>query len=102
MSLPATDSGYLKYQYDDSEKLRIRIDTHARFTVGERDFNATLLERLQPTEGQHLLDVGCGPGLQHALLVSRGLRLPVSIYRSAWSVKRKPQVIERDMCRRVP
>ena len=75
MSLPATDSGYLKYQYDDSEKLRIRIDTHARFTVGERDFNATLLERLQPTEGQHLLDVGCGPGLQHALLVSQGLKV---------------------------
>lgn len=27
----ATDSEYLRYQYDDSEKLRIRIEAHGRY-----------------------------------------------------------------------
>jgi 2-polyprenyl-3-methyl-5-hydroxy-6-metoxy-1,4-benzoquinol methylase len=75
MNLPATESGYLRYQYDDSEKLRIRIETHERFTVGETDFNATLLEHIQPVPSLHLLDVGCGPGVQHGLLQTHGMRV---------------------------
>ena len=45
MSLPATELVYLRYQHDDSEKLRIRIETHERFTVGDADFNAVLIEQ---------------------------------------------------------
>jgi ubiquinone/menaquinone biosynthesis C-methylase UbiE len=75
MNLPPTESDYLKYQYDDSEKLRIRIETHERYTVGEADFNATLLKHIQPVAGLHLLDVGCGPHVQHALLQAHGLRV---------------------------
>jgi ubiquinone/menaquinone biosynthesis C-methylase UbiE len=75
VNLPATESDYVRYQYDDSEKLRIRIETHERFTVGETDFIATLLQHIQPAPGLHLLDVGCGPGEQHALLQTRGMRV---------------------------
>jgi 2-polyprenyl-3-methyl-5-hydroxy-6-metoxy-1,4-benzoquinol methylase len=75
IKLPATEADYLSYQYDDSEKLRIRIETHQRFTVGDTDFNAALLEHIRPVAGQELLDVGCGPGLQHAVLRTQGLRV---------------------------
>ena len=75
MSLPATEADYLRYQYDDSEKLRIRIETHERFTVGDTEFNSALIEHIQPAAGQRLLDVGCSPGLQHALLQTHGLRV---------------------------
>src|SRR5882762_2038210 len=75
VSLPATEADYLRYQYDDSEKLRIRIETHERFTVGDADFNAVLIEHVQPVAGQWLLDVGCGPGLQHAPLQASGVRV---------------------------
>jgi hypothetical protein len=35
MRSPSTDPTYLQYQYGDSEKLRIRLETHSRYTEGE-------------------------------------------------------------------
>ena len=46
MAHPSTDAGYLDYQYDDSARLRIRAETHRRFTFGEEDFAATELRHL--------------------------------------------------------
>jgi cyclopropane fatty-acyl-phospholipid synthase-like methyltransferase len=62
MAHPSTDPGYLAYQYDDSDKLRIRIETHAKYTVGEDDFAATELGHLRLASGHVVLDAGCGPG----------------------------------------
>ena len=62
MAHPSSNAAYLDYQYDDSAKLRIRAETHQRFTVGEADFAATELRHLDLRQGQSLLDAGCGPG----------------------------------------
>src|SRR5260370_27185790 len=62
MPHPTSDAAYLEYQYDDSAKLRIRAETHQRFTVGEADFAATELRVLSLGQGQLVLDAGCGPG----------------------------------------
>ncbi|MDT5118514.1 MAG: hypothetical protein QOE30_4253 [Mycobacterium sp.] len=43
------ESDYVGYQYDDSDKLRIRIETHARFTVGE-------IRRVFPSVERHVID----------------------------------------------
>jgi ubiquinone/menaquinone biosynthesis C-methylase UbiE len=62
MAHPSTDSTYLAYQYDDSDKLRIRIETHAKYSVGTDDFAATELRHLGLAAGHIVLDAGCGPG----------------------------------------
>jgi ubiquinone/menaquinone biosynthesis C-methylase UbiE len=36
---------------------------------------ATLLEQIHPVPGLRLSDVGCGPGVQHALLHTHGVRI---------------------------
>ena len=72
----AIDPAYLRYQYATSEKLRIRIETHARYTQwstapadGQADpFFDGLLRHLQLRPGLRVLDVGCGPGTIHARL----------------------------------
>lgn len=74
-----TDPDYLRYQYGDAEKLRIRSDTHRRFTVWDDQprkpdpFVTGLLRHLRPAPGLRLLDVGCGPGTFHRAL--RRLRI---------------------------
>lgn len=62
MGHPSTDPSYLADQYDDSEKLRIRAETHARYTVGKADCATTDLHHLALRRGQVVLDAGCGPG----------------------------------------
>lgn len=62
MRSPFTDSTYLDYQYGDSEKLRIRIETHSRYTEGEDDHLAVELDQIAPRPGLLALDIGCGPG----------------------------------------
>ena len=70
-----TDPEYVAYQYADSEKLRIRIETHQRYTVGEPDFQYAELQHLQVQSGDHLLDVGCGPGRLYAVLTPLGVSM---------------------------
>ena len=77
-----TDPEYVAEQYADSEKLRVRIETHQRYTVGESDFQRTELRHLQVLRGQRLLDVGCGPGRLHSSLDSLGVNV-VGLDRSA-------------------
>jgi ubiquinone/menaquinone biosynthesis C-methylase UbiE len=76
MNARSVDRAYLRYQYDDAEKLRIRFDTHARYSERTGDtFASWLLERVHARPGQTLLDVGCGPGHYHGALADSGVRL---------------------------
>src|SRR3982074_3278209 len=62
MAHPSTDPSYLADQYGTSERLRIRIETHAQYTVGEDDFETSELRQLRVAAGHVLLDAGWGPG----------------------------------------
>ena len=76
MSARHVDAAYLRYQYDDAEKLRIRIDTHARYSERTRDtFASWLLEHVCGARSQILLDAGCGPGVLHPALAALGVRI---------------------------
>ena len=68
MHSPFVDTEYLAYQYDTSEKLRIRGETHRLYTEGGEDFAEVELRHVDPRPGLLALDVGCGPGrLAHVL-----------------------------------
>jgi ubiquinone/menaquinone biosynthesis C-methylase UbiE len=71
----ATDAAYLQYQYGNSEKLRIRAETHRRYTEGPDTFSAELDRHLALRPGQALLDVGCGPGTLHRALCDGGIKV---------------------------
>jgi SAM-dependent methyltransferase len=73
MQSPFTDTAYLDYQYADSEKLRIRLETHRRYTEGDDDFVAVELGHIAPQAGLRVLDVGCGPGRVAAILRDSGV-----------------------------
>ena len=76
MSERRIDPQYLRYQYDDAEKLQTRIDTHARHSERTGDtFKSWLLAHIDAAPGQLLLDVGCGPGAYHAALSGIGVRI---------------------------
>lgn len=61
MALRADDPAYVRYQYSDDEKLRIRIETHAKYS--ERSgFQRWVVGHVAATAGQRLLDVGSGTG----------------------------------------
>src|SRR4051794_20290697 len=62
MSTPFVDPQYLGYQYDDSEKLRIRVETHRLYTEGGVDLEETVLRLISPQAGMAALEVGCGTG----------------------------------------
>jgi SAM-dependent methyltransferase len=62
MQSPFTDTAYLDYQYGDSEKLRIRLETHRRYTEGDDDYVTVELGHIAPRPSLRVLDVGCGPG----------------------------------------
>ena len=71
----ATDSEYLTYQYGDSEKLRIRIEAHERYserTGGHFDWILGLLD-VRPS--LILVDSGCGPGNAFAPVCRAGARV---------------------------
>ena len=59
MASPFTDSTYLHYQYGDSEKLRIRLETHSRYTEGEDDYVQVELHHIAR-------DLACSPSTSAA------------------------------------
>jgi SAM-dependent methyltransferase len=73
MSLRADDPAYLRYQYSDDEKLRIRIETHRRYGGGD-GFHEWVLDRVAAAPGHLLLDVGSGPGTDYHPLLT-GVRV---------------------------
>lgn len=72
----ATDASYLRYQYGDADKLRIRYETHARFSTNNTPpFSEWLLAHVAASSGMTLLDAGCGPGIYHRALTATGVRI---------------------------
>jgi ubiquinone/menaquinone biosynthesis C-methylase UbiE len=63
-----TDPAYLAEQYGDAERLRTRLETHARYSENRGHFYDFLLGHLEARPDLVLLDVGCGPGAQHPRL----------------------------------
>lgn len=63
-----TDPAYLRFQYGDDERLRIRIETHERYSENPEPFVTWVLRQVDARPGQRLLDVGSGPGQYHAHL----------------------------------
>ncbi len=49
-------------QYSDSSRLAARARLHRDFTVAETPWFEWLSPHLELKDGQHVLDVGCGPG----------------------------------------
>jgi ubiquinone/menaquinone biosynthesis C-methylase UbiE len=76
MSELLVDPAYLRYQYDDADKLRVRIATHAQYSERTSDsFASWLLQHVDAARGQMLLDVGCGSGVYHPPLAETGARI---------------------------
>jgi SAM-dependent methyltransferase len=70
----AKDAVYLQYQYGTTEKLDTRLDAHQRFSERTDDYFEWVLDRLDPRPGDLAVDIGCGKGSYHPLLVGRGVR----------------------------
>ncbi len=86
MHPPSVDPEYLRFQYGDNERLRVRIETHRRYSERPDDFVDWALGHAALRPGQRLLDVGCGDGGCHAPLCRRGVRV-VGLDRSAGMVR---------------
>ncbi len=62
MTSRLADPAYVRFQYADDQKLRVRIETHGRYSENATPFTQWVLARLDARPGQLLLDVGSGPG----------------------------------------
>ena len=71
----ATDRSYLRLQYADGEKLRIRQEAHRLYSERQDSFMEWVLDRLDPQPGECIVDVGSGQGAYHPLLARRGARI---------------------------
>jgi SAM-dependent methyltransferase len=69
------DRAYLAYQYGDSEKLRIRLEAHERYSERSDNWADQMVSHLAGPAGRLLLDVGCGYGSYHPTLVRAGFRI---------------------------
>jgi ubiquinone/menaquinone biosynthesis C-methylase UbiE len=70
----AIDPTYLEEQYGTEDRLRIRIEAHARYSERTDNFYEWVVERLQPQPGAIVVDVGCGVGSIHPFVCARGVR----------------------------
>ncbi len=52
----------VKHQYQTTDLLRIRVETHARHSERQIDLDAECVRALGLTGDEALLDAGCGPG----------------------------------------
>jgi ubiquinone/menaquinone biosynthesis C-methylase UbiE len=87
----ATDPGYLRFQYGDTERLRIRADTHRLYSERPDDFVDWMLDQLEPGPGHLVLDVGRGYGIYHHALARRGARAIVGLDASVAMVEAAQQ-----------
>ena len=58
----------VKRQYATDEKLRLRHDIHARYTLPKKDFIEWAIKMLNLRGDERVLDVGSGPGLYYTRL----------------------------------
>ncbi|MCC6381052.1 MAG: class I SAM-dependent methyltransferase [Dehalococcoidia bacterium] len=91
----ATDPTYLAYQYGDSERLRIRIEAHRRYSELPTDWYPLFAERLVAAPGVTVADVGCGPGNIQPALCAAGARV-AGVDRSAGMVREALAQARRD------
>lgn len=91
----ATDAEYLQYQYGDAEKLRIRAETHRRYSERPDDMLHWMVGFVDPRPGLQLVDVGCGTGWMHPELTSRGASV-VGLDSSIGMVEETRQQATRD------
>ncbi len=76
MTEHGTGVDYLEFQYSQPVRLRIRRETHARFSDKSGDgFLRWVISRLGAEAGDLVLDAGCGPGIYHPFLHQRGARI---------------------------
>jgi SAM-dependent methyltransferase len=95
------DPAYLRYQYADSEKLRIRADAHRLYSERPNDWQAWVLERLALRPGDTVLDVGSGPGLYHPDLAALGARVVALDYSLGMVEEARGQASSADLPVRV-
>ena len=69
------ERAHLAYQYSDAEKLRVRIESHRRYSERSSEFFDWMLPHIAPKRGLRLLDVGSGPGPYHPRLAAEGVRV---------------------------
>jgi 2-polyprenyl-3-methyl-5-hydroxy-6-metoxy-1,4-benzoquinol methylase len=73
------DPRYLAYQYGDSEKLRIRMEAHERYSERPETtgggWQQMYVDRLRPQPGDRVLDVGCGFGNIQPALCAAGAQV---------------------------
>lgn len=62
MTNQLTDRDYLRFQYDDATRLRVRSDTHLNYSENPTPWWDWLVRRVDARAGDRLLDVGSGPG----------------------------------------
>ncbi|MGH2377353.1 MAG: class I SAM-dependent methyltransferase [Candidatus Limnocylindria bacterium] len=63
-ALRADDAAYVRYQYSDDQKLRIRIETHTKYSE-RTGFQQWVVGNVDARTGQRLLDVGSGTGADY-------------------------------------
>jgi 2-polyprenyl-3-methyl-5-hydroxy-6-metoxy-1,4-benzoquinol methylase len=65
----------MRKHYATDDNLRIRQETHDRFSVPDRSFAEWVLDRVPWRGGERLLDVGCGNGLYFKKMKNRGVEI---------------------------
>lgn len=63
----------MRKHYATDENLRIRQETHDKYSVPDRSFAEWVLDRVPWRGGEKLLDVGCGNGLYFKKMQNRGV-----------------------------
>ena len=58
-----TDQQYLlSQQYKDAANLNARVELHKRFSTNKYGWNRWVFDQLNLAPGEHVLELGCGPG----------------------------------------
>lgn len=66
--MTANDSDQLRRHYASDSNLRVRHETHHKYTIPERSFVEWALSCYGWRGNERVLDVGCGPGLYYRIL----------------------------------
>jgi ubiquinone/menaquinone biosynthesis C-methylase UbiE len=67
--------GYLEHQYAQSDNLRVRYETHARYSEQRTSFRSWVMPYLGVEPGHLICDAGCGPGAYHPDIAHAGGRV---------------------------
>jgi SAM-dependent methyltransferase len=94
----ATDPRYLAYQYGDSEKLRIRLEAHERYSEHpQEDWHPKYVAQLGPKVGETVLDVGCGFGAFHPAMSAAGAKVLAFDYSPGMAREARQRALQAGM-----